>query len=68
MQLTVILHAELLPVYCPLSSNFSTSFQMFHLQQKKQFTLDHRQSALLQMEETAKQLKYLLLIIISAII
>lgn len=38
-QLTVILHAELLPVDCPLSGNFSTSFKMLHLQQEKQLTI-----------------------------
>ena len=41
-QLTVILHAELLPVDCPLSGNFSTSFQMLHLHQEKQVTNVHR--------------------------
>lgn len=42
-QLTVILHAELLPVDCPLGSNFSTSFQVFHLHQEKQVVFKHRQ-------------------------
>lgn len=37
--LTVILHAELLPVDCPLCGNLSTSFQVFHLKQEKHVTL-----------------------------
>lgn len=41
-QLTVILHAELLPVDRPLSGNFSTSFKMFHLNREKQHTLKYR--------------------------
>ena len=40
-ELTVVLHAELLPVDCPLSGNFSASFQMFHLKQEKHVTFKH---------------------------
>lgn len=38
MQLTIIFHAKLLPINCPLSGNFSTRFKMFHLQGEKCFT------------------------------
>lgn len=32
-QLTVVLHTEFLPIDCPLSGDFSTGLQMFHLNQ-----------------------------------
>lgn len=38
-ELTVILHAKLLPVDGPLCSNFSACFQMLHLQREKHYSI-----------------------------